>query len=405
MKKQILFVDDEPNVLHALRRMLRYMREEWNMVFVGSGEEALEALTKERYDVVVSDIRMPKMDGVQLLTEIKSRYPQIIRIALSGQSDQEVVLRSVGSTHQFLAKPCDAATLKAVIERSSTLHSLLSDESLKQLITRLESLPSLPSLYIEIVEELKSPMSSMAKVGDTISKDIGMTAKVLQLVNSAYFGLPHRVSKPSQAAALLGLDIIRGLVLSVHVFTSYNESNLKYLDIEKLWKHSTITSILAKEIARSQKSAPEIVDDSFMAGLLHDIGILVLIANLPDDYSAVIETATTNSIALIEAEKRIINATHAEIGGYLLGLWGLPDSIVEAVYYHHDPNMCLQREFSPLTAVYVANVLESHRSVLENVNVVSYIDMEYLENLELTDRLPIWQDIQAEIDKRGENNE
>ena len=163
MKKQILFVDDEPNVLHALRRMLRYMREEWNMDFVGSGEEALEALTKERYDVVVSDIRMPKMDGVQLFTEVKSRYPQIIRIALSGQSDQEVVLRSVGSTHQFLAKPCDADTLKAVIERSSTLHDLLSDESLKQLVTRLASLPSLPSLYIEIVDELKSPMSSMKK--------------------------------------------------------------------------------------------------------------------------------------------------------------------------------------------------------------------------------------------------
>jgi len=191
----------------------------------------------------------------------------------------------------------------------------------------------------------------------------------------------------------------------VHVFTSFNQTNLEYLDIEKLWKHSTITSILAKEIARSQKTAPEIIDDTFMAGLLHDIGILVLMANLPDEYSEVIETATNNSITLIEAEERVLNATHAEIGGYLLGLWGLPDSIVEAVYYHHNPNMCLQREFSPLTAVHVANELESHKSVLKTVNTVTQLDMKYIEALGLSDRISTWQDILNEIEKRGESSD
>lgn len=405
MKTRILFVDDESNVLHALRRMLRSMREEWEMAFVESGEAALEVLKKEKFDVVVSDIRMPKMDGVQLLTEIKNLYPHIVRIALSGQSDHKVVVMSVDPTHQFLAKPCDADSLKAVIKRSYELRNRLSNESIKQVVARLGSLPSLPSLYLEIIEELKSPASSMAKVGKIISKDIGMTAKILQLVNSAYFGLPQHISNPSQAATLLGLETIKTLVLSTHIFSSFDQSNVKQLNIEKLWKHSTITSILAKEIAKAEKLSVKLINDAFMAGLLHDIGILVFAANLPEEYNQVISTMINDNISLIEAEKLLLSVTHAEVGGYLLGLWGLPDNIVEAIYYHHNPKDCPYQEFSPLTVVHAANAFESHRSALDNVSALSSIDMEYLQNLGLKDRLPVWQDIKVEIDKRGENNE
>ena len=405
MKKRLLFVDDEPNVLNALRRMLRGMREEWDMTFVGGGEEALDVLSREKYDVIVSDIRMPKMDGVQLLTEVRNLYPHTIRIALSGQSEQAVVLRSVGPTHQFLAKPCDADTLKAVINQSCSLRDLLASESLKRIVTRLDSIPSLPSLYLEIVEELKSPMSSLAKIGKIISKDIGMTAKVLQLVNSAYFGLPQHISSPSQAVTLLGIDTIKALVFSTHIFSSFKQSNIKHLDIEMLWKHSMITSVLAKEIAKADKLSARLTDETFMAGLLHDIGILILAGNLPEEYEKVITLISRDNFSLIEAEITVYSATHAEVGGYLLGVWGLPDSIVEAVCYHHNPRGCPNLEFSPLTTVHVANALESNRPDINELKVVSTVDIDYLENLGIKGRLPIWQKIRAEIDKRGENSD
>ncbi len=401
--KKILFIDDNPDLLRSLRRMLRVMRSEWEMEFVESGREALEVLEKESYDVVVSDIRMPEMDGVQLLTEIKKLYPRTVRIALSGQSDQEVVLRSVGPTHQFLAKPCDADTLKAVVKRSCALQDLLSDTTLIQLVSRLESLPSLPSLYLEIIEELKSPRSSMSRIGNIISKDIGMTAKILQLVNSAFFGIPQHVSNPAQAATLLGIDIIKALVLSVHIFQHSDLPTIEHLDYELLWRHSAVTSILAKRIAIEEKFDSKTIDDIFMAGLLHDVGILILASGLPAAYDEVMRLTVREDIPIVKAEQQVLGKTHAEVGGYLMGLWGLSDSIVEAIYFHHLPSEFPEINLSPLTVVHVANELESHKP--KDIKTELNIDMEYMEKLGIADRIPAWRAIRDEINQKGEIDE
>ncbi len=405
MKKRILFVDDNRVMLSSLRRMLRIMRGEWEMGFVESGKEALEKLMEIPYDVVVSDIRMPEMDGVELLTKIKKEYPRVVRIALSGQSDQEVVLKSVGPTHQFLAKPIDADSLIAVIKRSCTLQDLLYDKSLLKIVTELESLPSLPSLYLDIIEELKSPKSSLAKIGEIISKDIGMTAKILQLVNSAFFGMPQHISSPSQAAMLLGVDIIRALVLSVKIFNSYGTSLPEKLNIERLWNHCNMTAVLAKGIAKSEKFDRQMIDDVFMAGILHDVGILALASNLPDQYTEVLQIAEKENKLLIEAEQIVIGKTHAEVGGYLMGLWGLPNSIVEAIFFHHTPYKSPVVTLSPLTAVHIANALETTKPAFKDASTESYLDMEYLDKLGISDRIPVWCSLQNEIHQKGDDNE
>lgn len=404
MKKRILFVDDNPDMLSSLQRMLRVVRSEWEMGFVESGRKALEELAKIPYDVVVSDIRMPEMDGVELLTKVKKLYPRVVRIALSGQSDQEVVLKSVGSTHQFLAKPCDADALKAVILRSCALQDLLCNASLQKIVTELESLPSLPSLYLEIIEELKSPKSSLAKIGEIISKDIGMTAKILQLVNSAFFGMPQHISSPSQAATLLGVDIIRALVLSVKIFSSYSSSIPEQLNIERLWNHCNMTAVLAKEIANSENFDRKMIDDVFMAGILHDVGILVLASNLPEQYNEVLQITEQKNMRLIEAEQLILGKTHAEVGGYLIGLWGLPDTIVETIYFHHTPGDSPIISLGPLTVVHIANALETTKTTSKDAPIESYLDMEYLNKLGIADRVPFWCAIQKEIRKKGTDN-
>lgn len=190
MKIGILFVDDEPNVLRSIRRMLHGLRQEWDMKFVESGHEALSLLAKEAFEVIITDMRMPQMDGAQLLTEVKKQYPHMVRIVLSGHTDKDMILKSVQQAHQYLSKPCDAETLKSTISRTRARRSLLSQESLKRIVSKIDVLPSLPSLYAEIINELQSSDLSIQKIGQIISKDLGMTAKVLQMVNSAFFGIP-----------------------------------------------------------------------------------------------------------------------------------------------------------------------------------------------------------------------
>ena len=391
--KRILFVDDEPKVLEGIQRMLRPMRHEWDMVFAQSGQEALSILAEQPADVVVSDMRMPRMDGVQLLTEVMRRYPQIVRIALSGYSEREMILRAVGPTHQYLAKPCDPELLKSVVARAGALRAVLSKNALRQVVSQMQSLPSLPQLYIEMVEELRSPDASMKRVGEIVRKDVGMTAKVLQLVNSAFFGLQRDITDPSEAAKFLGLDTLQTLVLSVHVFSEFDRARATGLCIETLWNHSMATGTLAKRISAAEGCDAKACEHALMAGLLHDAGKLVLAANLPDEYRQAMGTARDAAVAHWEAEEQILGTTHAETGAYLLGLWGLPDPIVEALAFHHRPNECLVTSFTPLTAVHVANALEHEADSAAEDRDAGPLDTDYLARIGLGERLAAWREL------------
>ena len=371
--------------------MLRPLRLEWDMEFVENAQQALDTLDKQPFEVVVSDMRMPGMDGAQLLAEVMRRYPQIVRIVLSGHSDKEMILRSVGPAHQYLAKPCDAETLKNTIARACALRDLLDSESLKAMVAQMKSLPSLPSLYARVVQELRSPDASLRKIGELIEQDVGMTAKLLQVVNSAFFGISRRVSSPAQAASLLGLDTIKALVISVKVFSGFEQSGIPGLQLETLWRHSMAVGAIARRISTEEGADPKVTDDAFMAGILHDAGKLVIAANLPDTFAKIVASSKENGVAPWEAERATLGATHAEIGAYLLGLWGLPDPIVEALAYHHGPRRCLSHTFSALTAVHVANALAYERYPNAEETPAPEIDKQYLAEISLSERIEVWR--------------
>ena len=399
--KKILFVDDEPNVLAALRRMLRPMRNEWETVFTGSGQEALRILADGSYDVLVTDIRMPGMNGVQLLEEVKKHHPDVVRITLSGQSDDETILRTIQCTHQYLSKPCDAETLRGAVERAFALRELLADGPLKRVISQISSLPSVPALYLAILDEVRAGDASIQRIGRIIARDVSMTAKLLQLVNSAFFGLRSHIPSIQQAVSMLGLRMIKALVLSVQVFAQYDPNKVEGFQIEALMNHSVATGVLARTIATVEKQDQQMRDDAFLGGMLHDVGKLMLADNLPQQYAEVLASRPERSILLWEAEHETFGASHAEVGAYLMGLWGLPDSIVESLAFHHRPSGCVHRWFSPLTAVHVADAFE-HEGRTYN-GPVATIDEEYLEGLGVLGQLSAWRE--ACYDFAGERDQ
>jgi HD-like signal output (HDOD) protein len=393
--KRILFVDDEPKILEGLQRMLRPMRHDWEMEFAGGAEAALADLQQRHFDVVVTDMRMPGMDGAMLLSKVREIHPEIVRIVLSGHSDEELILSSVGATHQYLSKPCDPELLKQTIGRACSLRDLLSNTSLTLLISEMQSLPSLPSLYLELMKQLEKPDPSIKVIGSIISKDPGMTAKILQMVNSAFFGLRRHVSNPTDAVSLLGIDIMKSLALSIHIFSQFNQIRIPRLSFEQLWKHNTSVGLLAKQIAQSEKQSHQVVEDSFTAGLLHECGKLVLATRLPKEYVEMLDLMTTEGITEIEAEQKIFGATHPEVGAYLLGLWGLPDSIVEAIAFHQNPARCTGEIFSPLSAVCVADFLIDEINSENSNTVVREVVLTYLSRLGLEGRLNSWRELRG----------
>ncbi|QYZ66859.1 MAG: hypothetical protein OI74_00095 [Gammaproteobacteria bacterium (ex Lamellibrachia satsuma)] len=394
MKKRILFVDDERDLLNGLRRALRGQRKEWEMAFAGSGKEALELAESNPFDAIVTDMRMPGMDGAQLLEELVHLQPDIVRIVLSGQSDKEMVMKSVLPAHQYLNKPCDIDHLKSAIIRAFALRELIHDDKLVALISGMESLPSLPSLYLKLVDMLKDSDVTVRAVGEMLAKDLAMTSKVLQLVNSAFFGLGRRITNPVDAASLLGMDIIKGLVLSIGIFSQCDQSKLQSqgFSVDRLWVHSSKVASIAKRIAVAEQAEKSVVEDSMLAGFLHDIGKLILALNLPEMLQQLQMASQDGGLAgLHHAEEVALGTTHGGVGAYLLGLWGLPEGVVSAVAFHHDPSTLQDAEFSTLTAVHIADVLAN-----DDVSGGYDFDHDYLQRLGMEDRIEAWRQLALE---------
>ena len=389
--KRILFVDDELKVLQGLQRMLRSMRHEWEMEFATGGQEALAMLEKSPFDVIVTDMRMPGMNGAQLLDEVMKQYPHVVRIILSGQTDQDVFMSSCHTVHQFLSKPCDTETLKTTIARAFALKELLKDESLRKLVLKTESLPSLSDLCEKIVGLLKMPDVPMEKIGQIIAKDIGMTAKILQLVNSAYYGIRRHISNPTEAVVALGLNTIKALVLSHRLFRLFDNTKFTAFSPQSLWQHSMEVGLLARKIARMENCPAKFIDDAPAAGMLHDIGKLVLAINLPDQYNKVLALVREKNISPCEAEQEVFHETHAEVGAYLMGLWGIPEPVIEAIAFHHAPSKCQAKTFTLVTALHVANAMGARVSPHEG-RIEMQLDYAYITELGLSKRLSFWQE-------------
>lgn len=330
-RKRILFVDDEEAVLEALRDALRPQRRVWEMSFVTSGPDALRLLEDQPQDVVVADLRMPMMDGATLLEQVSQRCPDAVRIVLSGHGELRMVARAAAVAHRMLSKPCDNAELTRLIESSCKIkEDAIDARGTNRLFGT--SLPSVPQLYLALTNLLADEGATIRDAAELVEKDIGTAAKVLRLANSAYFGRRTPVSSILEAVAYLGLEQLRALVLHAEALNQFNIATpIPGFELERLQHHGTAVATIAKAITND----PCQRDYTFTAGLLHDIGLLVLASARPDELGELIDHAGRDARPLHELEHDTYGATHADIGGYVLALWGLPEPITDAVAHHH----------------------------------------------------------------------
>jgi putative nucleotidyltransferase with HDIG domain len=379
---RIVFVDDDLDMLTSLRRSMHDMRNEWTMEFAASGAAALADMAKQPADVVVTEMRMPGMDGWDLLAEVKKRYPQTVRLVLSGDEDAASIMRAVGTAQQYLAKPCDSRELKAAIARVYDLRKQLGSERLARLVGRVDTLPSAPTIFQDFLQALQRPSASIADVAKIISRDVAMTANVIKLVNSAFFGLRQPLTTAVRAVAYLGLDTIGALVLGQGVFKSGSTDPAEAATLERLWAHSLEVATTARFLAQYEKLPPAKAEEAFLAGMLHDVGKVVFAMRRSGREGA--------ASASGDAEAFAMQSDHAEVGAYLLGLWGFPSSIVEAVALHHSPLQLSGQELSLPMLVHLADRLVHQRHGDLPAPVAGDGEAELLLRLGLADHWPAW---------------
>jgi HD-like signal output (HDOD) protein len=291
--------------------------------------------------------------------------------------------------HQFLHKPCDSEALRGVIARTCGLQQLLQTEVIRGLIGKLDRLPSPPVIYLQLTQALANPDVHAREIASIVEGDPAMSAKLLQLVNSAYFGLAKRATSIQQAVTYLGVDMLKALSLNCHVFGTADGTPVGGV-LDQLQKSSLATATLAKQIVRDRKRT----DEAFTAGIVHDIGRLVIAVSLPERLREIRERAQAEGLREHCAEREVLGVTHAEIGAYLLGYWGVPFAITETVAFHHSPSKIAEGANDVLAAVHVASVLIDGVR-LEKLDALppDTLDLPFLTQNGMLEELPRWQAI------------
>ncbi len=337
MKLGILFVDDDPNILQALQRMLRGQRTGWDMSFCDSPVRALALLEERHFDVVVSDMRMPDLDGAELLSRVERGHPGTLRVVLSGYSEKHSIFRSIGPAHQYLAKPCSPELILALMERALSMRRILADDRMRRLASGLRTLPSLPDLYLPLTRAMEKDSVTVGEIADLVGRDVAMTAELLKITNSAFFALGARMTTAAQAVKLLGMETVRNLVLVSGIFRQY-DAGPGQDRLRALSDYSLQTGQLAQQLARENGESAELAALAQCAGMMSVIGTLVLFDAFGARYEAMLAEALPETLEA--CERQAFGGSHCELGAYLLSLWGFPDAVVEAVLYALQPSAC-----------------------------------------------------------------
>lgn len=398
-KKNILFVDDTENVISGISRQLRPYRDQWQLFFAQSGAQALQIMAEQPIDLIVSDMMMPGMRGDELLKTVRERYPGIVRMILSGYADENTLTQSLEIAHQYLSKPCNSDVLREAISQIFKIQACVSNPRIANGVGDANRLPSLPKIYHELNAAIADDTTTSQVVADIFARDMVLSAKLLQLVNSPYFGLNRVVSNLTDAVNLIGLRRLNSLVLSVHIKTAFPVENPAMIRImELLWEDAGRVAELSRLIAISENQQEDRPDQAYMGGLLHNMGLLIFLSRGGEKMQALIEQVKNTNTPVPELENAIFGFTRSEAAAYILSLWKIPPRIIEAVLLQSSPNDSDYDGINALTAVHVASCLLKP-SVMRDCDRLfeMKLDNRYLDRIGKIERVANWQILAKKI--------
>jgi putative nucleotidyltransferase with HDIG domain len=395
MMPRILFVDDNPLVLEGLRRAFRPMRNEWEFVFTTGGQQALSAMAAAPVDVAVSDIQLGMMSGADFIREACQIHPDAVRFILSGHSDPPTLLEAAGLAHRVFAKPCPVECLQSAIKSAIQIRRNLANDAVWRVVCRTAHLPVHAATVTRLLDGADPHALTLADAAQLAASDPGLTAQMLKLVNSPYADLPRPVCDPHSAMRPLGLEVVRVMTRAArHSWPAGN--GMESVFLQDLWTHSAKVAAAAKHIAVVEGADESTVHASYGAGLLHDLGKVLLLRTFGATYFDLVKKSCTGNVPMHALEKNALGVDHAEVGACVLGLWGLPALVVDAVAHHHAPLAGDTSAVSPQMAVHAANMLVDR----PDGSRVSGVDTDYVIRVNLDSRLVVWK--QALAGKRDE---
>lgn len=383
----VLFLDTESNN-SVVRQYLGTREVPWNYHFVRDEQQATIFLNNNSVDVLVLDVIPRAVERLEFLLYISERFPRTIRIVYTETINQDTGLRALNSSHRYLAKTEATDELISCISRTLILQQSVRSESMRWLVNGLTTLPSIPETYNQLIKELNSENSTIDSITEIVYQDPAITSKILQIVNSALFGMRHPIKELKQAIPLLGTNTIKSLTLSIGAFQKFSGNGKNDHAFVGLMQHSLEVAIFSQTIVKEETGDEELAAEAFTAGILHDIGKLILFAAEFEKYEQAIAMAKEQKIELIEAERQIWGANHAEMGALLLANWGLPNSIIEVVALHHQPQLSQESKFTSLTAVAAADAISRNSHVVP----IPHSLTPYLSDVGCSDKLESWTD-------------
>jgi putative nucleotidyltransferase with HDIG domain len=301
----------------------------------------------------------------------------------SGFADRLKVAECLTIGHRFFNKPFDFKTMAVLLRRICQYSHLITTDRLRKIVCGIGALPSAPENYLRLTEILASPFADLNEISQIVEQDPGLCTKLLHVVNSAQFGQARQIVTPSDAVQFAGVEVIKALMLGLQAFRFYEQHPFAKKTFKDLWAHSLATAVGARKLATVEQLSTADAEQCFLAGLLHDIGKLILAANAEREYSVAVELSQKAGLPLEQAEIGIFASTHAQIGAYLLALWGVPESVITAVELHHSLDSGRVKSFCPALAVHLAQNLEPSGQRKKNLNT------SLLDHLGLTEQLPI----------------
>jgi putative nucleotidyltransferase with HDIG domain len=390
-ENRLLFVGGSVSWYREFEQHLKEARPDWFVQHVVDPAQGEELLGSSTWDALI--LHTEVSSAKEVIARAQHRSPRLFCLAL-GQGSVRSKLPVGTDGEAVVPDGTNAVEAADAVVRSVSVNQWTSQLPLSGLLARIKKLPTLPRLHSEVTRELQSPDGSLEVVSQYVRQDPVMAAKFLQMVNSAFFGLAYTVTDPAEAVMFLGSVRTRALILMGGVFSQFDDLKCPGFSAEQVWDHSLQTASFAQGITLAQTEEPKRAEMAFTAGLLHDIGKLILASNVPEMYATAHKLQQLKRIEEAEAESAILNTTHAELGACLLGTWCLPLPIVEAIAWHHQPSRSYDTGFSVLTAVHCANVFAHERSGANTgIGKPSTLDFMYLVRLGLAERRNSWREV------------